>query len=368
MPLVPYLENGSLTVEELVSGVKPHNVTKAYDALRTLARIARMDGLAEAVKDVEQQEKESLERASRDVPAPLRAIQSSEGGSKRRTESDELNADDGVRFSIHNLRETLEPLGRAAPAIVRQRALEDSAMQAAIRELKYAQEQMSDPRAKSSTLAQNQLQSWMYEWLQDLQTYLKTEIEAMTERVAAERRASGADDPESGKAENINLGHSGGHRQAKENILVMYLSVLSPEKLALITILEMMRGIGGMGITDGMKAVRAMSQVGKGVETEYQADTIRSLSGVDSRMWQNVLDDTTQQPQPRMISSTWNKIGKGVRAGETLRAGEVDWSEVWTPSWTLRAHLDVGSWLVEACMKVAKVKRTAVHPKTGDQV
>lgn len=367
MPLVPYLENGSLTVEDLVSGVKPHDVAKAYGALRTLARVARMDGLAEAVKDVEQQEKEALERASRDVPAPLRAIHVSEGGGKRKPAS-EINPDEGVRFSIFNLRETLEPLGRAAPAIVRQRALEDSAMQAAIRELKYAQEQMSDPRAKSSTLAQNQLQSWMYEWLQDLQTYFKTEIDAMSQRVAAERDASSADDPDKSKAENINMGHSGGHRAAKENILVMYLSVLSPEKLALITILEMMRGIGTMGITDGMKAVRAMSTVGKGVETEYQADTIRSLSGADSKMWQNVLDDTTQQPQQRMISNTWNKIGKGVRGGETLREGEVDWSEVWTPSWTLRAHLDVGSWLVESCMKVAKVKRTAIHPKTGEEV
>lgn len=328
-----------------------------------------MEGLASAIKDVEEQEKEAQERASRDVPPELRAIQAGEGGPSKRKASADLRGEDAARFSISNLRTALEPLSRAAPAIVRQRALEVSGTEAAIREMEHSRKEMSQSAASATRLAQNQLQSWMYEWTQDFGEHLKKEIEAMSRRVVAERQAAKADDPEKGQGENVSLGHSGGHRKAKESVLVMYLSVLPPEKLALITVLEMMRGIGSTGITDGMKAIRAISTVGRGVETEYQMETIRSMSGPDSKRWQDIIEAPQGRDTGSMVQYAWEQIGKGVKKGSGgLRPGEVDWSEVWTPSWTQRAHLDVGSWLVNACMEVAKVKRTAVHPKTREQV
>jgi DNA-directed RNA polymerase len=159
-------------------------------------------------------------------------------------------------------------------------------------------------------------------------------------------------------------------KAASGDILGLYLSILPPDKLALITIIEMMRSVGSTGITDGMKAIKGMTNVGRAIEMEYQADTIRSVNGTDSKMWQNILDPETHKPKTKYITMTWSNIGRSLQSMGQAPANdaEVDWSRVWTPSWSTQAHVDIGGYLVHAAVQTAKVTRTAVHPKTKETV
>jgi len=205
----------------------------------------------------------------------------------------------------------------------------------------------------------------MYEWLQVLQEKLRTDIAVMGERVGEEAQQSL--DPEVDlKLRNPRFAHLES-KKVQEDSLYLYLSILPPEKLALITILEAMRTIGSSGIIDGMKTVKGIINIGKAVETEYQAETIRNLGGMDSKAWQNSLNPTTQMPVSHLITSAWRKIGTDVQEAQT-RPGEVDWSQVWTPEWSMQKQIDVGGYLFAALIDSAKVARTAIHPKTGKEV
>ncbi|KAI0255102.1 hypothetical protein BJV78DRAFT_1084646, partial [Lactifluus subvellereus] len=50
-----------------------------------------------------------------------------------------------------------------------------------------------------------------------------------------------------------------------------FLSPIKPEKLSLITILEVMRLQSSGGVADGMKTARGLVSVGKAGELEYKA-------------------------------------------------------------------------------------------------
>ena len=55
-------------------------------------------------------------------------------------------------------------------------------------------------------------------------------------------------------------------------MLSPFLRLLTPEKLSLITIMEIMHLHGSGGVNDGMKTARALLSVGRAVEQEYKAE------------------------------------------------------------------------------------------------
>ena len=61
-----------------------------------------------------------------------------------------------------------------------------------------------------------------------------------------------------------------------------FLNLLTPEKLSLITITELMNLHGSGGVLDGMKTARALLSVGRAVESEYKAEMCKE-SGTSSR-------------------------------------------------------------------------------------
>jgi DNA-directed RNA polymerase len=151
------------------------------------------------------------------------------------------------------------------------------------------------------------------------------------------------------------------------------MSLLPVDKLALITILEIMRMSGSGGIADGMKALRGMLAVGKAVETEYRAETIKNVAGVDSPHWLRAIDPQTQKPSRALVSSVWRNLGNQLKEGkegadEADRQLEHDLRTVWTPAWSQMVHLGLGSYLVESLLSVAKVQRSGKDPVTGEQV
>jgi len=375
-PLIPYFTNGTLEVAELMAGIRPADSEKALEALTAMAKQHKMEGLEVEIQEAQGLKEEERKSAAREVVPEIKPIMEV-GRRKRRADvqseskitldaaSPNPGEPDSVRFAVSNIRKALEPISTVAPPIIRQRALEDSALEAAHEELLRSHATRQTTTDKSSLLSRHALQAWMYEWLQILQEKLKTEIAVMGERVAKDA-AKSLDPTVELNLRNVRHSHLE-PKKVQEDSLYLYLSILPPEKLALITILEAMRTIGSSGIIDGMKTVKGIVNIGKAVETEYQAETIRNLGGLDSKAWQNALNPQTQMPVSHLITSAWRKIGTDVQEGET-RDGEVDWTQVWTPEWPMHKQIDVGGYLFSALIDSAKVARTAIHPKTGEQV
>ena len=273
----------------------------------------------------------------------------------------ELN-DDGLisskpRFAVTNLRQALSSVSSPALPVNRQRKLEESSLDAARAALEYAAEQL-DKRGVSSvnesTLQSQQLQSWMHEWLVTLTERLTADIAAIKARVDA--------NPEQPRRQAISANKT---FSMHESNLLLYLTLLPVETMALITVLETMRTIGAGGIDEGFKTIRGMMGIGKAVETEYRTETIKGVSGVDSSHWLRTIDQATQKPSRYLIGSLWRSIGVQLQHEESGQHLEQDWRAVWTPSWSASVHTDVGGFLMAALLDVAKVERTGTDPMTG---
>jgi DNA-directed RNA polymerase len=205
----------------------------------------------------------------------------------------------------------------------------------------------------------------MYTWLGDLSAKLRKDMEDMRQRQdtvppGGGRRKEGAQSYTSTSG-------------LREGSLLLYMSLLPVDKLALITILEIMRMSGTGGIADGMKALRGMLAVGKAIETEYRAETIKNVAGVDSPHWLRAIDPQTQKPSRVLVSNVWHSLGKQLKEGkesadEADRQLEHDLRAVWTPAWSQMVQLGLGSYLVESLLSVAKVNRFGKDPVTGEQV
>lgn len=263
------------------------------------------------------------------------------------------------RFAVTNLRQALGPLSSSSLPINRQRELETASLAAAKAELEHSAKVMSTQSAgiADSNLQRGRLQAWMHQWLGLLTEKLEADIAAMKARVE-----KGPDD----QKRRISMSATKA-AQMKESHFLLYLTLLPANKLALITVLEAMRTVGSGGIIDGFKTMKGMMGIGKAVETEYRAETIRSVAGVDSSHWLRTIDPNTQKPSRLLIGSLWRNIGRHLQANEN-QLFEEDWRSVWTPSWSAIVHTDVGGYLIAALMDVAKVERTATDPTTGRQM
>jgi len=252
------------------------------------------------------------------------------------------------------------PLSSSALPINRQRELERASLDAARVELEQsakAFEKLNVDSVTASYLQRQRLQAWMHKWLGLLTERLTADLAAMKERVDSisvlnTSRTSWA---------------SKGSAMAESNLL-LYLTLLPPERVALIVVLEAMRTIGAGGVTDGFKASRGLMGIGKAVETEYRAETIRSVAGVDSSHWLRIIDPNTQKPSRLLIGSLWRSIGRQIQTTDPSENLEQDWRSVWTPSWSSAVHTDVGGFLMAALIDVAKVDRTGEDPMTREKM
>jgi DNA-directed RNA polymerase, mitochondrial len=132
--------------------------------------------------------------------------------------------------------------------------------------------------------------------------------------------------------------------------LSAFLDLLKPDKLALIVILELMRLQGSGGIAEGMKTARALVSVGKAVEMEYDAHLLRKQD-------LPVLSPTVGQGSNGLAALQARRVAAKEQEGD-MRS--------WAPAWTQAVRVRVGSFLVDALMDVAVVRRTAPDPRGGE--
>lgn len=140
--------------------------------------------------------------------------------------------------------------------------------------------------------------------------------------------------------------------------LAPFLSLIKPEKLSLITILELMHLQGTGGVSDGMKTARAILAVGKAVEIEHKAEICK----------RNHITVPIASGRPNATSLFSNLGYRALHERRVTAAKYMEDAEDWTSEWTQIVRVRVGSFLVDALMDVATVNRTATDRRTGEQV
>ena len=138
-------------------------------------------------------------------------------------------------------------------------------------------------------------------------------------------------------------------------LLSPYFHLVNAGRLSLITILEIMRLQGTGGVYDGMKATRALIQVGRAVEIEYKAQMCRK-----SKIQIPV------SPRRNDVKYFSNLGYKFLQERRLAAAKHVMDGEAWTAEWTQTVRSRLGGILVECLMDVAQVTRTVRDEATGE--
>ena len=134
-----------------------------------------------------------------------------------------------------------------------------------------------------------------------------------------------------------------------------FLSFIKPEKLSLITILEIMQLQGSGGVNDGMKTARALIHVGRAVEIEHKAQVCKKNS---------IAIPSSAHPRD---SSVFTNLGyRALQERRIVASKLMEDSEDWSADWSQTVRVRVGSFLVDALMDVATITRTGVNKKTGE--
>ncbi|GAA6019478.1 hypothetical protein JCM11491_000971 [Sporobolomyces phaffii] len=282
---------------------------------------------AELVRMKEGREKEQLEREPVPELEPVMA------------------SGDQINVSLQTLRTNLSTLSMPTIATnmtptARQRLLEESSYDAARQLYLHEMESLAKVgKDKEIGMQSNWLQSLMYEWMKHLERHLYES--------------------------SLETGRNS--RWGRDPDIDPFLRLLPPDKMAVITIVELLRLCSGSGVSDGMKAARAILHIGKSIENEYHAQVLKQ--GYPNKQFEKEME--------RLAEGSGSLEGMGGRSPREslgilwrreLAKREKEGDQSWRPEWTQSIRAKVGSILVTALMDVAKVERTAKHPRTGELV
>ncbi|BGP42996.1 DNA-directed RNA polymerase [Rhodotorula kratochvilovae] len=249
-----------------------------------------------------------------------------------------------VNVSLQTLRTNLLTLsmpnsGATLTRTQRQRLLEESSYDAARQLYIHEMEELAKVgKDKERGLQSNWLQSLMFEWLKGF------------ERTLYEQSC------ETGKQSPW----------GKDADIEPFMRLLSPDKMALITIVELMRLCGSEGVSGGMKAARAILTVGRAIENEYHAEALKE--GFSNKQLQQEIDRISEGSisADGRLQSRSAEESLGILWRRELSKREKEGDTTWRPAWTQTIRAKVGSILVTALMDLAKVERSVTHPETGE--
>ncbi|KAG9125065.1 DNA-directed RNA polymerase [Ceratobasidium sp. 392] len=269
-------------------------------------------------------------------------------------------------FNLRSLQTNLESVHKeaAAPNFARQLKLEESAVETTIERLEHERQKLAELELEAaSMLGHASIQSWMFEWMKATEASLVTDIEELAQKEKAKfSKANPLDSP-----------------------TTPFLRLLPPSKLAVITILELMRLHGTGGVAEGMKTGRALVSVGKAVEVEC-----RAVWGKKQRKAQVVVavsqggteTKTTEKKEKRGRRKLQAEKEEGEAQGALQGENEPRRKATATPAtavvydlpheltelasgmpeWTQIVRVRLGSFLVERLMANANVTRKGVDP------
>jgi DNA-directed RNA polymerase len=377
-----------------------------FDSLASAAVEAGLPDIARQVDEAKGMEEERREKAAAEIIAEvLPVMANSVRSGKAALEGTPMIPSEVAnepRWAIVNLRKALAELDSSDLPLNRQHRIEAASLEAARAELEHVAEVIVKSGLKdvkdSQKLAQDKLQSWMWQWLQALSARLRSDIDAMRRR-KEEYEANIRSPASAGLRPTGPALRAMKKKIEQETDQLLYLNLLPPEKLALIAILETMRLAGTGGVTDGMKTLRAIMQIGKAVEAEYRITSLQDAMGKNPSNWLRSLQSgngSGQQPLTRrQIDSVWKRLGRKIKdhtdaeskalaEGEYKQLGEfiqrtegnpnvyeaamiAPLRNVWTPAWTQHIHTALGSTLLNALVEEAKVVRNVTDENGNEQ-
>lgn len=244
----------------------------------------------------------------------------------------------------------------------RQKTIEKKGLEGANLKWKHSHEQMR----QAGALALKPLEALLWEWNLAMQPLLEQEFSRIKgivkhtttrkarnaqkkmQAVEAEKvvKSAVASDPlefVEGENEDIDISISDRFEYGP------YLLVVNPQKLGILTILEILKLVSTGGIQEGMRTARAVLSVGKAVEMEYK---IAKASKRENDIFNGISPESFSDKSS--VSALHDKIK------ESNLSNQISW-----PS-SIRAK--VGSLLISLLIHVAKVPVTGKDPVTGDVV
>lgn len=230
-----------------------------------------------------------------------------------------------------------------------QMALEEQGYEVAMQRLLHMKEASMERGDVLTAMNLTPLKKIMWEWHEQTVPLIKAEIE---------------------KCDNTTK------RDTERRIYGPFLKLLKPETLSMITMLELLRLHNSSGIADGMKTARAVIDVGKAVEMEYNAIQLKKMSSRRSARNMEIhnlfssgklFNMAVRRAQMEMLrkqesaQDTLESSSEG-DTGVTAETGE------WTPVWPSSIRAKVGSVLTSIFIDAAKIPVPSRDPETGEKM
>lgn len=260
----------------------------------------------------------------------------------------------GVKF----LQEQLSALQNSSDALKMdpfdlQTALEKQGYEVALQRLVHMREASKERGDTLNALHLSPLKKIMWDWHEKVIPLLREEIGRCTDIVGrdSERRAYGP-----------------------------FLSLLPVEKLSIITILELLRLHNSSGIADGMKTARAVIDVGKAVEMEYNAtylkrntknSEIQHMASSGKQINLAVRKATMQQQEAAAASATSMDFidqSSSLTSSSSATQHSDLMADPWNPVWPSTIRAKVGSVLTSLLIDSAKIPVPSYNPDTGEKI
>ena len=282
-----------------------------------------------------------------------------EDGSLKSLEATEpVDTEYEVPFHLDNLRKHLTNVRLARRVLpddvaARQKLLEESVYDIATARSKHDADLftslgMSGPRLKDASL-----RAWVWEWHQKLQARIEEELASMIGRSHGSKLLVSLCYLPNFSILCLNLG-----AKVEATMVIPFLTLLKPEKMSLLTIMETLHLSGSGGLRDGMKTARALLAIGNAVEREYKSQICKK--------------NNISVPVPSSRASEQNFFtGRGYQnlfARRVAARRFMEDAEEWTSEWSHMMRVKVGSFLVDNLMAVATVTRTGIDKRTGKEM
>ncbi|QLL31806.1 hypothetical protein HG536_0B06740 [Torulaspora globosa] len=218
----------------------------------------------------------------------------------------------------------------------RQKALENRATDAAKERWKH---DFEEARARGDISIEKRLNVKLWKWYNAMLPLLKEEVKNSAEVM-------------SGKVKNSTKRLS--QEEIKQNRARLdygpYLQLVEPEKMCVITILELLKLNSTGGVIEGMRTARAVISVGKAIEMEFRSE---QLLKNESQLFKDV----------NKKSHEFKKYVQ--RAKSKFRSYKIEESKV---VWPQAARAKIGSIMISMLIHVAKVDLEGIDPVTKQKV
>ncbi|KAI0640998.1 DNA/RNA polymerase [Trametes meyenii] len=320
---------------------------EATEAIKALSRAAIQMGLSSVVNELGLADNlgRQVDDPLADVPEaiPVTKVKHTEDGSVSELSTEQqLQPAGDIPFNLETLRRHLGQVILARrvlseDVVLRQKLLEQSVYNVAVERMKHQAELFDQLGLPNKSLHSTDLRTWMWHWHEKLQARIAAELTNLEaeERVLARLK----------------------RRTKEETMLSPFLKLLKPEKLSLITVLELMHLHGSGGVQDGMKTARALLAVGRAVESEHKAEMCKK---------NNISVPNSNPTRPGEQNIFTNLGYRDLHARRIAARKYMEDAEEWTSEWSQLVRVKVGSFLVDCLMDVATVQRSVKDPRTGE--